>query len=168
MIEIASRRGFLRSSAAAAAALALPPSTFAQQAVKLTVGFPAGGPADTIARLVASLLGGSNFTYMVDNKPGATGQLAADAVRKSGAEGTSLLVTPSTILTLVPHLYNKPMYQSLRDFAPVGGICDHSFGLAVAGTSPIRSVAEFIAAAKAQPQGASYATAGAGSGMHLL
>jgi tripartite-type tricarboxylate transporter receptor subunit TctC len=135
---------------------------------RLTVGFPAGGPADAIARLVGSLLGEVGARFIVENKPGASGQLAADAVRKSGSDGSNLLVAPSSILTLVPHLYRKPMYQSLQDFATVGGVCDHSFGLAVNAASPIKTLADYIRAAQARPEDATYATAGAGTGMHLL
>lgn len=164
------RRAFVRSAAGVAAALGCPGWAIGQPAgvVRLNVGFAAGGPADTIARLVSSLLNDSGSRFVVDNKPGASGQLAADAVRRSGPDGANLLVTPSTILTLVPHLYKKPMYNSLEEFTAVAGICDHSFGLAVAGNSPIKSVAEFIKAAQANPGNATYATAGAGTGMHLL
>jgi len=168
MHQFQSRRHFLLTTAASVSALTIPSFASAQAATKINVGFPAGGPADTISRLVASLLNGPESRFIVENKPGASGQLAADAVRRSGKDGTNLLVTPSSILTMVPHLYAKPMYNSLQDFAAVGGVCDHSFGLAVAGNSPIRTVAQFIEAAKAKPETASYATAGAGTGMHLL
>lgn len=166
----AGRRQSLKAGVLAAAAMALPGVLRAQPAdmTRLVAGFPPGGPADTIARLVASLMSDAPGKVMVENRPGASGQLAADAVRKAGAQGNTLLVTPSSILTLVPHLYRAPMYQSLDDFATVAGICDHSFGLAVNGNSPITTVEEFIAEAKAKPETASYATAGAGTGMHLL
>jgi len=163
------RRLLLQRAAAAAGALALPTLALSQSAgvTKLIVGFPAGGPADAIARLLASSMAEPG-KFIVENKPGAAGQIAADAVRRSGADGSNLLVTPSSILTMVPHLYKKPMYQSLQDFATVGGICDHSFGLAVSAASPIKTVNEYIQAAKAKPEAATYATAGAGTGMHLL
>lgn len=165
-----SRRKLVLSAAAGAVTGGLPGMALSQPSgvVKLNVGFAAGGPADTIARLTTTLLNDSGSVYVVDNKPGASGQLAADAVRRSGPDGSNLLVSPSTILTLVPHLYKKPMYNSLEEFAAVAGICDHSFGLAVAGSSPIKSLAEFVKAAQASPDNATYATAGAGTGMHLL
>ncbi|MEN9887529.1 MAG: hypothetical protein RL758_2107 [Pseudomonadota bacterium] len=164
------RRHFIRSTAAASLLPLMGDAAFAQASAgnRLTVGFPAGGPADTIARLVATLLNEGSSKYIVENKPGASGQIGADSVKKSGSDGTNLLVSPSSILTMVPHLYSKPMYQSLSDFVTVGGICDHSFGMAVPGNSPIKTVAEFIQAAKANPEGATYATAGAGTGMHLM
>lgn len=164
------RRAVLTCAASALAGLTLPTLSRAQTpaSAKLLVGFPAGGPADVISRLVASLMPEGSGKYLVENRAGATGQIAADAVRKSGPDGSHLLVTPASILTMVPHLYAKPMYQSLQDFAPVAGICDHSFGLAVNAASPIRTLADYIQAAKAKPELATYATAGAGSGMHLL
>jgi tripartite-type tricarboxylate transporter receptor subunit TctC len=164
------RRAILQSVAGAglAAGFSLPTSAQQQKTIRLNVGFAAGGPADSIARLVALLMNDSATTVIVDNKPGATGQLAADAVKRSAQDGSNLLVTPSSVLSLVPHLYKKPMYNSLEDFVPVGCICDHSFALAVPASSPIKSVADYIEAAKARPNDATYATAGAGSGMHFL
>ena len=73
-------------------------------------------------------------------------------MRKSGADGSQLLVTPASILTLVPHLYDKPMYQSLQDFVTLGHVCDHSLALAVNGASAIRTLADYIRAAQAQPE----------------
>lgn len=89
-------------------------------------------------------------------------------MRKSGADGAQLLVTPASILTLVPHLYDKPMYQSLQDFVTLGHVCDHSLALAVNGASAIRTLADYIRAAQAQPEAAHFATAGTGTGIHLL
>lgn len=89
-------------------------------------------------------------------------------MRKSGADGAQLLVTPASILTLVPHLYDKPMYQSLQDFVTLGHVCDHSLALSVNGASAIRMLADYIRAAQAQPEAAHFATAGTGTGMHLL
>lgn len=164
------RRQLLGSMAAGGLALGVGLDVRAQAAnvTNITVGFPPGGTADSLARLVASLLTLPNQSVIVENKPGASSQLAADAVRRSQPDGRTLLLTPSSILSLVPLLYKKPMYNGLQDFAPVCGICDHSFALAVTGNSPINSVAEYIEAAKKQTNGAAYATAGAGTGMHFL
>ena len=153
-----------------AATLALPPLAWAQpdSTTRLSVDFPAGGPADAIARLLARLMAEGASSFIVENKPGASGQLAPDVVRKLGADGAQLLVTPASILTLVPHLYDKPMYQSLQDFVTLGHVCDHSLALAVNGASAIRTLADYIRAAQAQPEAAHFATAGTGTGMHLL
>lgn len=165
------RRSFLKLAAGAGLLAGSSNLSFSKQAevIKLNVGFPVGGPADTIARLVAKYMANINFNVIVENKPGASGQLAADYVKRGrAADGIPLLVSPSTILSLVPHLYKNPMYDSLLDFVPVGYICDHSFGLAVAGNSPINTINEFIEEAKKLGKNATYATAGSGTGMHLL
>lgn len=113
----------------AASALGLGPTSIAALAQsantgRIIVGFPAGGTADSIARVLAPLLAPSGQNMIVENKPGASGQLAADTVRHAGPDGNTVLLTPSSILSLVPHLYKKPMYDSLVDFAPIGRVCE--------------------------------------------
>jgi tripartite-type tricarboxylate transporter receptor subunit TctC len=114
------------------------------------------------------LLADVGSPYIIENKSGASGQLATDAVRQATPDGSSLLLTPSSVLTLVPQLYKKPPFDALRDFAPVACVCDHSFALAVNGNSPIANLAAYIAWAKANPDKATYATPGPGSGPHFL
>lgn len=156
----------------AASALGLGSSrlaAFAQSPnARIIVGFPAGGTADSLARIVAPLLAQPGQTMIVENKPGASGQLAADAVRQATPDGSALLLTPSSILSLVPHLYKKPMYDSLNDFAPIGCVCDHSFGFAVQGSSPIKTFAEFAEWAKKNAKEATFATPGPGTAPHFL
>jgi tripartite-type tricarboxylate transporter receptor subunit TctC len=163
------RRTFIATGAAALATLAAPAWTQGTPAVrKLVVGFPAGGTADSLARALAPLLADAGSTCVVDNKSGASGQLAAEAVRQAVPDGRNLLLTPSSVLTLVPLLYKKPPFDALRDFAPVACVCDHAFALAVNGNSPITSLAAYIAWARANPEKASYATPGPGSAPHFL
>lgn len=165
-----SRRAFLAAGSAGGAALFQP--SWAQNAAtvrKIYVGFPPGGTADSLARAIAPLLrdaGGG--AYVVENKSGASGQLAAEAVRQAPTDGTSLLLTPSSVLTLAPHLYKKPLYDTQRDFVPVACVCDHSFALAVSGSSPVKDLTSFVAWVKADPSKATYATPGPGSGPHFL
>jgi tripartite-type tricarboxylate transporter receptor subunit TctC len=163
------RRAFLASCAATIGTLTVPSWALSPPAVrKLIVGFPAGGTADSLARALAPLLADGGSTYVVENKSGASGQLAADAVRQATPDGSSLLLTPSSVLTLVPQLYKKPTFEALRDFTPVACVCDHSFALAVNGNSPITNLASFLAWAKANPDKATYATPGPGSAPHFL
>lgn len=157
----------------AASALGLGTSSlaaFAQSATaaRIIVGFPAGGTADSLARVVAPLVAQPGQSMIVENKPGASGQLAVDAVRQATSDGSALLLTPSSILSLVPHLYKKPMYDSLNDFAPIGCVCDHSFGFAVQGSSPIKTFAEFAEWAKKNAKDATFATPGPGTAPHFL
>ena len=169
MNQLIDRRHFLKLLTALAAA---PVGTFAQGAsatARLVVGYPPGGTADALARVLAPMLGKSaGMTVIVDNRPGASGQIAAENVRQAPPDGLSLLLTPSTVLSLTPQLYRKPMYNPLHDFTPVGCVCDHSFAFAVPGTSPVKSVAEFVTAAKAQASDVSFASPGAGSSPHFL
>ncbi|WP_418115947.1 tripartite tricarboxylate transporter substrate-binding protein [Variovorax sp. NFACC27] len=145
-------------------------AAFAQSAnaARIIVGFPPGGTADSLARVLAPLMTPPGQSMIVDNKPGASGQLAAEAVRMAAPDGNALLLTPSSILSLVPHLYKKPMFDSLGDFAAVGGVCDHSFGFAVPGTSPIKSFAEFVDWSRNNAKEATFATPGSGTAPHFL
>lgn len=157
----------------AASALGLASSSlaaFAQSAnaARILVGFPAGGTADSLARMLAPLVALPGQTMIVENKPGASGQLAVDAVRQAAPDGNALLLTPSSILSLVPHLYKKPMYDSLSDFAAIGCVCDHSFGFAVPGSSPIKTFAEFVEWSKGNAKDATFATPGPGTAPHFL
>jgi tripartite-type tricarboxylate transporter receptor subunit TctC len=165
------RRQWLRVAAAAqlVAATGALPRAFAQtaDANRILVGFPAGGTADSLARTLAPLLATELGPVTVENRPGASGQLAADAVRQA-RDASTFLLTPSSILSLVPHLYRKPMFDSLRDFAPVGVVCDHSLGLAVSANFAGSSVAEFVAWAKRRPGEATFATPGLGTAPHFL
>ena len=77
-------------------------------------------------------------------------------------------MTPSSVLALTPHLYKKPLFDSMRDFKPVASVCDHSFALAVPGSSSVRTVAEFVAWAKKKASPVSFASPGAGSSPHFL
>src|SRR5437868_4158714 len=136
-----SRRQFLRIAAGAAA---FPAFTYAQAtaAAKIVVGFPPGGTADVLARVLTPLLSpivGS--PVIVENKPGAAGQLAATAVRQASSTEFNFLLTPSSVLALTPHLYKKPLFDSMRDFKPIASVADHSFALAVPGSSSVRTVA---------------------------
>ena len=145
-------------------------AAFAQAAntPRIVVGFPAGGTADSLARVLAPLVALPGQAMIVENKPGASGQLAADAVRQATPDGSALLLTPSSILSLVPHLYKKPMYDSLNDFAAIGCVCDHSFGFAVLGSSPIKTFAAFVEWSKHNVKDATFATPGPGTAPHFL
>ena len=164
------RRRFLATAPALSLAAALPPQAWAQSAglARILVGFPAGGTADSLARVCAPLLVQPGQSLIVENKPGASGQLAAEAVRQATPDGNTLLLTPSSILSLVPHLYKKPLYDSARDFAPIGCLCDHSFGFAVPGNSPFRTLSDFTTWARKNAKEATFATPGPGTAPHFL
>jgi tripartite-type tricarboxylate transporter receptor subunit TctC len=163
------RRDFL-ALVGATATWALPSAVLAQSGKKLTmlVGFPAGGAPDTVARAVAEGLRGRGYTAIVENRVGAGGRLASDALLNGAADGSTLLLLPSGSLTIYPHIYNKLKYAGPKDFALLGTVCDFPFALAVGPDVPVKTLDEFIAWAKANPAKAQFATPGAGTQMHFL
>jgi tripartite-type tricarboxylate transporter receptor subunit TctC len=136
--------------------------------VRIIVPLGAGGFADVPARILAPRLsaqmGGSFF---VENKPGAGSTIGADMVAKSRPDGETLLFT-ATPHVISAHLYKKLPYDALKDFAPVALIASGPYALVVTADMPARSVAELIAAAKAQPGRIDYASSGNGSAQHLV
>src|SRR5262245_37732620 len=91
---------------------------------RLVVGFPAGGSADLVARRLAEgLRGAYAATVIVENKPGASARIAVEAVKNGEPDGSVILFTPATMLTLYPHVFAKLAYDPLRDLVPVTPIC---------------------------------------------
>lgn len=150
----------------------LPLGVHAQDGRKLTIiaGFPAGGALDTVARAVAEGMRTQNYTAIVENKAGAGGRLAADALRGASADGTTVMIAPGGVLTIFPHIYNNLRYVPQRDFAPVATAGQFAFGMAVGPAVPasVKTVADFVAWAKANPSKAQFGSPGAGTVMHFL
>ncbi len=139
--------------------------------VKIIVGFPAGGASDSVARLLAEQLRGSYATtVLVDNKPGAAGRLGVQAIKSGPADGTQLLVTPLSVMTIYPHSYKKPGFDTLADFAPVGSVAKVPFALSVSSAVPasVKSVKDYLAWAKANPKDANFGSAAAGAAPHFV
>jgi tripartite-type tricarboxylate transporter receptor subunit TctC len=140
--------------------------------VKLLVGFSAGSATDIIARVVAASLNAKfGQPFVVENRPGANGLLAANAAAKSKADGYTLLVTNSSAMTVNPLLYKDAQYNTLKDFAAITPVVEGHFTITVNPANPrTASVASFndlIALAKAKPGTLTYGTAGAGNLAHL-
>lgn len=134
--------------------------------IRMLVGFAPGGGADVAARALAEALRTAGYAVIVENKAGAGGRIATDALLAAPSDGSTLLFTPSTNLTLYPHIYRKLRY-SLQDFSPLGTACEFDFGFAVGASSPARTLAEFLAMARSDPRMAAYGTPGAGTIMHF-
>jgi tripartite-type tricarboxylate transporter receptor subunit TctC len=158
------RRGFLSLAAGAAALHVLPRTaradTYPTRPVYITVGFPAGGPSDILARLVGKWLSerlGQQF--IVENRPGGGGNLAAEAVVRSPPDGYRLLMisTPNAINT---SLYDNLTFDFIRDIAPVAGIMRVASVVVVSPSLPVKTVPEFIAYAKARPDKIKMASVG--------
>jgi tripartite-type tricarboxylate transporter receptor subunit TctC len=166
------RRHYLQHAAAwsaTALAPALLTAAQAQASRKLTmlVGFPAGGAPDTVARAIGEGLRELGYAPIVDNKAGAGGRLAADTLLAGPADGSAIMLVPGGNLTIYPHIYTKLRYK-MTDFAPLATACEFEFALAVGPGTPAKTLAEFIAWAKANPAKAQFGTPGAGTAMHFI
>lgn len=160
----------LRRSFLALAATALPLAAAAQAGpTKILVGFPPGGSADVLARLMAEAMGpGLGSTVIVENKPGAAGRLAINAVKAAKPDGQTLLLVPSGPMVMFPHVYKKLEFDPAKDFTPVSLLARFQFGIASGPAAPAKNMAEMVAMAKAKPDAATYGTAGQGTAPHFL
>jgi tripartite-type tricarboxylate transporter receptor subunit TctC len=135
--------------------------------VRVVVPYPAGGPNDLIARLVAQKLSERlQQPFVIDNRAGATGMLGTDMVAKAAPDGYTLLVSAS-VHVIYPSLYQKVPFDPLKDFAPISLIARAPLVLSVNPALNVKSVSELIAAAKAKPGTLQYASSGNGSATHL-
>lgn len=166
------RRQLTRIAATAALATLLPFGAHAQGSKKLTifVGFPPGGAPDTVARALAEGLRGQDITAIVENKGGAGGRLAADALMAVPADGSTVMIVPAGVLTIYPHIYSKLRYDPLKDFTALATAGQFNFGMAVGPAVPdrVRTVKDFVGWAKAHPKDAQFGSPGAGTAMHFI
>lgn len=163
------RRRFM-AGAAILAASQLPAwaQAYPSRTVKIIVGSAPGGPTDFIARVAADqyaqLTGGS---FVVENRPGASGMPAAEGVARANADGHTLLVSGATAITVVSHMGAKLNYDPMKQLVPVTMLGAGAYVLAVHPSVPARNLRELIALAKAKPGVMAYATGSIGSGSHL-
>lgn len=136
--------------------------------LKLVVGFPPGGSVDVAARQLGESLRASGYTVVVENKAGAAGKLAVDAVRSAVPNGETLMVAPNSVLAMEAALYAKPRYEFFTEFAPVSAISQNAQALAVGAGIPVRTLAEFLVWCRQHPDKASYATPGQGTPFQFL
>jgi tripartite-type tricarboxylate transporter receptor subunit TctC len=162
-----------RSLAAAlvlAACAALPFAASAQDKppLRILVGFPPGGSADVLARLIGDAVKDDFGTVIVDNKPGAGGRLALNLTKAARPDGQTVIVLPSGPMVLFPHVYKKLEYDPVRDFTPVSQIARFQFGVVAGPASGVKTVAEMVAKAKTDPRSATYGTPGLGTLPHFM
>jgi tripartite-type tricarboxylate transporter receptor subunit TctC len=138
------------------------PSRYPTRAIHIVVGFTPGGGNDLIARIVGQKLSESlGQPVVIDNKPGAGAIVATEHVAKSAPDGYTLLVGASGAMAINPAVYARLPYDPLRDFVPVSELGSFPLILVVNASSPIRSVAELVAFAKANPDKTNYASSSA-------
>ena len=142
------RRQFLQLLGAGAA-LALPGAAALGQggaSVKLLVGFPPGGGTDAIARLLAERLKDElGVPVIVENKAGAGGQLAAQALKAAAPDGTTLFLSHDHTVSILPLVVKNPGFDPARDFAPVAGFASFANAVALSGGTPAQSLADYFA-----------------------
>ena len=140
--------------------------SYPTRAVRVLVGFPPGGGTDIMARFLAPRLAEYlGQPFVVENRPGATTNIASDMVAKSAPDGHTLLFTTSA-LAINMSLYKNLPFDALRDFAPISVFAD-SPNLLVAHNSAGASVQELLAKARAKPDSMNYSSAGSGTSQHL-
>ena len=162
-----------RLTLALAATLAMAaPAAFAQafpaKPLKLVVNFPPGGAADVIGRALAQQLSEQlKQQVVVENRPGANGNIGADAVAKSPADGYTLLMSSGGAVTVNPFLYTKMPFDAEKDLVPVASVARVLVYLMTHPSVPVNTAQDFVAHAKANPGKLSYGSAGSGSSPHL-
>jgi tripartite-type tricarboxylate transporter receptor subunit TctC len=138
-----------------------------QRSVRIIVPFPAGGSSDVAARILARQLSTAfGQQVVVENRPGASGILAAEAVAHAPADGYVLLMATTAQISVTPQVTTTP-YDPIKDFAPISVVATTPFVLAVHPSIPARTVGELVAFARAQPRRLAYASSGIGSIGHL-
>ena len=169
----AGRRLFVAATACALAALspvtALAQGAFPSKPLHMIVPFPPGGVSDAAARLVAEALSKRlGKEVVVENKPGATGNVAGQYVAQSEPDGYTMMLVYNGVLTINPFVFSKMPLDATKDFAPIGKIGDYPFILTVNPNVEAKNLQELIALSKRTPKGLDYGTSGTGSNEHLI
>ncbi|RZM00531.1 MAG: tripartite tricarboxylate transporter substrate binding protein [Variovorax sp.] len=168
-----SRRGALRLTALAAVLGTVGPTAFAQsnypdKPIRLVVGYSAGGPTDVLARVLGQDMAGAlGQSVVVDNKPGANGNIATEFVQHAAPDGYTLIM--NTISHNVNPLLqpDRVKYDPVKDFTPIAQVAVLPQIIVVAADSPYKTLGDLVKQAQARPEGVSYGTAGVGGSAHL-
>ena len=161
------RRALAALAVLAASAFALP-ALAQERTMKIVVGFPPGGSADVIARLLAEKLRVSlGQNVIVDNKPGAGGRVALNEVKRAAPDGQTLILSPSGALVIQPWLYSNLGYDPIKDFTAISRVSTFDFAVTAGPGAPAGDIKSVLAWMKANPSKANYATSGAGTVPHF-
>lgn len=165
------RSTFLKSTVAClVAGLTFAATAQDKQPIKLLVGFPPGGSTDTVARLLADKLSTVlKQPIMVENKPGAGGRLAAQALKAAAPDGLTYMIAPNATPVFQTLLYPASVlkYDMLTDFTPVGVVVSYPLALAVSNHLNVKDAKEYATWLKANPKEATFGSAGAGGHTHF-
>ena len=175
------RRNFVKGLGAGAALAAFggltSRSAYAQgsgplEQVRILYGFPAGSAGDSVARRVAEKIGGTSYSKnmgVVENKPGAGGRIALENLRNSVGDGSVIVLSQVSAFSIYPHIYSKLTYQA-KDFEPIsiGAIMHHGLAVGPAVPAEVKTLKDFLAWCKNNPDKASFGSPGAGTQPHLL
>lgn len=137
--------------------------------IRILVGFPPGGESDLIARVLAEgLRSRLGVPVVVDNRPGGSGVVAAEALKNAVPDGNTLMVSPMAVTVFAPLTHTRLRYDPIKDFAPVALVANFQMALAVGPGSSARSLREYLDLARTQPAQASYGVPLAGGPTHFL
>jgi tripartite-type tricarboxylate transporter receptor subunit TctC len=152
------------------AVLAAQPVAAQEGVTRIVLGYPAGATSDILSRLVAEHMRQTlGRPFIVENKPGAGGQIANEVVKAAAPDGATLLITPVATMAIFPHSFaGKLRYDPFKDFAPVAHLSNFQLGFGVNANVPAKTLAEYVAAVKKDPKLGFYASAASGSIPHFF
>jgi tripartite-type tricarboxylate transporter receptor subunit TctC len=162
-----SRRAALAFAAASLATSAVFAQAWPAKPVRLIVPFPPGGGTDLIARELTRELAASGYNFVIENRPGAGGNLGVDAAAKAAPDGYTFVLGQSSNLAINPTLYSHLPYDPVKDLAPVSLVASSPLVIVASAKSPYRSLADMVKDAKAHPGTINFASAGNGTVGHL-
>ncbi len=161
--------GALVASVLVASAAPAQTDNYPSRPITIIVPFPPGGSSDIVMRLVAQRVAeDTGHTFVIENRPGAAGNVAAMAIKNASPDGYLLMMGHTGTHAINPTLYTDLKFDPVKDFQPITALLAFNNILVVPAASPARSVAELVALAKSKPEGLTYGSQGIGTGGHLL
>ena len=136
---------------------------------RMLVGYPPGGAVDVLGRLFAETMSEAvGRPVVVENRPGAVGQIAAEALKAAAPDGNTLMIAPDATVVIRPQTLSKPPFDPLADFAPVAHAGNWAFALGIHAGLPVKTLADYVSWVKADSARANFASSGAGGSTHFF